>query len=74
MAIDTLEKRHAVASVGLPWLTNTLPGTSNDEQYRMSVGNVYGGNALSPVVSGGVTSTVIPRYYRQLMAQGGMSS
>jgi len=71
MALDTQEKRMAAFGVGRPWMRTKLPG-ANDEEWRISSGNAYGGNALSPAAAGGVTVTVIPRYYRQLMAQGGM--
>jgi len=49
LALDTKEKRQAVLSVGKIWNRNTFPVATPDEQWRMSVGNVYGGNALSPV-------------------------
>ena len=47
MALDTKEKRQAVFSVGKVWNRNTFPVATPDEQWRMSVGNVYGGNALN---------------------------
>ncbi len=50
MALDSLEKRRNVVGVGRPWMRGgTTPGT-NDEQKRAEIGNVYGGNALSPGV------------------------
>lgn len=52
MAIDSKEKRQAIASIGRPWLRNTFPVATPDEQWRMSVGNVYGGNALVAVSDG----------------------
>lgn len=51
MSIDTKEKRQAIFSIARPWQRNSFPVATPDEQWRMSVGNVYGGNALSFVVS-----------------------
>ena len=53
MAIDTQQKRMAVVGVGRPWMRSTFPGTIN-EAWRLSVGNVYSGNALTPVGGSGV--------------------
>jgi len=52
MAIDSKEKRQAIFSVGRIWNRNTFPVATPDEQWRLSVGNAYGGNALSPAVGG----------------------
>jgi len=52
MALDSKEKRQAVFSVGKIWNRNTFPVATPDEQWRLSVGNAYGGNALSPPVGG----------------------
>lgn len=53
MAIDTKEKRIAVIGVGRPWLRDVFPIATPDEEWRISVGNAYGGNALSP--AGGIS-------------------
>ena len=47
MALNTKEKRQSIPSIGRPWLRNTFPIATPDEQWRMSIGNVYGGNVLS---------------------------
>jgi len=52
MAIDTAEKRYAVMGVGRPYMRVVFPIATSDEQWRMSVGNAYGGNALSPGAGG----------------------
>ena len=51
MAIDTREKRQSVTGVGRPWL-RSHDTTTIDEQWRISAGNAYGGNALSPAAGG----------------------
>lgn len=53
MAIDTKEKRQAIFSVGRVWNRNTFPIAVPDEQWRLSIGNAYGGNTLSPTAGGG---------------------
>ncbi len=45
--IDSKEKRQAIFSMGRVWNRNTFPIAVPDLQWRMSVGNVYGGNSLS---------------------------
>lgn len=56
MALDTREKRENVPGVGRPWMrahhTETI-----DEQWRISVGLGYGGNALSP--AGGTVNRLL---------------
>ncbi len=64
MAIDTQEKRAGVMSIGRPFMRNTFPTGTLDEQERMSIGNVYGGNALSP---GGATFSGGYHYYYNLL-------
>ena len=66
MALDTREKRENVPGVGRPWMrahhTETI-----DEQWRISVGLGYGGNAFGAVVAaaGGFFKPVIrPRRRR----------
>lgn len=50
MAIDTKEKRATVLGVGRPWMRDKFPVATPDEEWRISSGNAYGGNALTPVV------------------------
>ncbi len=50
MALDTKEKRAAVIGVGRPWMRDKFPVVTPDEEWRISSGNAYGGNALSPLV------------------------
>ncbi len=52
MAIDTKEKRASVLGVGRPWIRDKFPVAAKDEEWRISSGNAYGGNALSPPVPG----------------------
>lgn len=52
MAIDTKEKRAAVLGVGRPWMRDKFPVATPDEEWRISSGNAYGGNALSPAGGG----------------------
>lgn len=66
MAIDSKEKRQAIFGIARPWQRNTFPVATPNEQWRMSVGNVYGGNALSPFV--GVIFA--PYYYLKLLTGG----
>lgn len=54
MAIDTKEKRANVLGVGRPYIRNKFPVATPDEQWRISSGNAYGGNALSPAAAGTV--------------------
>ena len=53
MAIDSKEKRVAVLGVARPWMRDVFPVATPDEEWRISVGNAYGGNALSPPAGGG---------------------
>jgi hypothetical protein len=48
MAIDTKEKRAAVLGVARPWVRDKFPVAAKDEEWRISSGNAYGGNALTP--------------------------
>ena len=65
MALDDKEKRAAVLGVGRPWMRSHFPVATPDQEWRMSVGNTYGGNALSPVVGGRIMSS--------LAAHGGLA-
>ncbi len=51
MAIDDKEKRVAVMGVGRPWMRAVEPIATPDEEWRISVGNAYGGNALAAVAA-----------------------
>ncbi len=46
MAIDTKEKRAAVLGVARPWMRDKFPVATPDQEWRVSSGNAYGGNAL----------------------------
>ena len=48
MAIDTARKRFNVPGVGRPFMRAHRANASRNEQWRISIGNAYGGNALSP--------------------------
>ena len=52
MAIDSKEKRAAVLGVARPWMRDKFPVATPDEEWRISSGNAYGGNALTPSVGG----------------------
>ncbi len=58
MALDSKEKRQAVFGIARPWMRNTFPIATPDEQWRMSVGNAYGGNALSPVAGAAIMNQI----------------
>ncbi len=47
MAIDSKEKRAAVLGVGRSWMRDKFPVATPDQEWRISSGNAYGGNALS---------------------------
>jgi len=51
MALDSQEKRYAVTGVARPYMRVLLPVATPDEEWRISVGNAYGGNALSFIAS-----------------------
>ena len=58
MAIDTKEKRAAVLGVARPWMRDKFPVATPDEEWRMSSGNAYGGNALS-AGAGRIMSSIV---------------
>ncbi|MCZ6898275.1 MAG: hypothetical protein O7D95_06185 [Betaproteobacteria bacterium] len=58
MAIDSREKRQSVPGVGRPYMRSHQTATI-DEQWRLGVGNVYNGNALSPPAAGIVSSLML---------------
>ena len=49
MAIDSKEKRASVLGVGRPWMRDKFPVATPDEEWRISSGNAYGGNALGVI-------------------------
>ena len=59
MALDSKEKRVAVLGVARPWMRDVFPVATPDEEWRISVGNAYGGNALSPVTGGRLMGPLI---------------
>ena len=65
MAIDSKEKRAAVIGVGRPWMRDKFPVATPDDDWRISSGNAYGGNALS-VGAGRIMSS--------LAAAGGLAA
>ena len=67
MAIDSKEKRAAVLGVGRPWMRDKFPVATPDEEWRISSGNAYGGNALSPAGGGLSIPVAMNNYYRQRM-------
>jgi hypothetical protein len=56
MAIDTQEKRMAVTGVSRPYLRAQFPVATPDEEWRMDIGNSYGGNALDDADTGRTTT------------------
>lgn len=70
MAIDDKEKRAAVLGVARPWMRDKFPVATPDEEWRISSGNAYGGNALSPAVGGRVSSLIGPG---GLISEGGLA-
>jgi len=47
VSIDSKEKRASIFGVGRPWMRDMFPVATPDEEWRVSCGNAYGGNALS---------------------------
>ncbi len=58
MAIDTQEKRMAAATAGRIWMRAVFPIATPDEEWRISAGAAYGGNALSPPAGGGQVGSI----------------
>ena len=52
MALDDKEKRAAVLGVGRPWMRDKFPVATPDQEWRISSGNAYSGNALTPAGGG----------------------
>lgn len=59
MSIDSKEKRAAVIGVGRPWMRDKFPVATPDEEWRISSGLAYGGNALS------ASTVTIDRWFSQ---------
>ena len=71
MALDTKTKRWSAVGVGRPWMRSTFPTDIPTEGWRLSVGNAYAGNALTPAVAGPLLMIQhIQNFNRQLI--GGM--
>ncbi len=51
MAIDTKEKRASVIGVGRPYLRDKFPIAAPDQEWRVSSGLAYGGNALASIIT-----------------------
>ncbi len=58
MALDSQEKRMAASGVMRPWMRGKFPIATPDEEWRISSGLGYGGNALSPVTGGRIMSSI----------------
>ncbi|GMQ92502.1 MAG: hypothetical protein BMS9Abin11_1834 [Gammaproteobacteria bacterium] len=58
MAIDSKKKRVAVLGVARPFMRDKFPVATPDEEWRISSGNAYGGNALSPVTGGRIMGSL----------------
>lgn len=71
MAIDSKEKRAGVIGVGRPYMRDKFPVATPDEQWRMSSGLTYGGNALSPPT--GVNIPTLVRAVANVVISGGSS-
>ena len=52
MALDSQEKRMAASGVMRPWMRGKFPIATPDEEWRISSGLGYGGNALTPGTGG----------------------
>lgn len=48
--IDSVQKRQNIPGVGRPWLRANFPVATPDEEWRLWIGNVYGGNPLTAIV------------------------
>lgn len=46
MAVDDQEKRMSASGAGRPYKRGKLPG-ANDQEWRISSGNAYGGNPIT---------------------------
>ena len=47
MAIDSAEKRQNLMGVGRPWMRAVFPIATPDAEWRVSVGNAFGGNGIA---------------------------
>jgi len=64
MALDDPEKRKAVMGVGRPWMRVVEPVATPDEEWRISVGNAYGGNPLAAVATALKRQWAVPYWFR----------
>ena len=48
----------AAVGVGRPWMRTKFPIAIPDEEWRISSGNAYGGNALTPVTGGRIMGAI----------------
>jgi len=48
MALDTQEKRMSASGAGRPFMRGHFPIATPDEEWRITSGIAYGGNALTP--------------------------
>lgn len=55
MSLDSKEKRASIFGVGRPWMRDMFPVAAPDEEWRISCGNAYGGNALSVALAHEIT-------------------
>ena len=69
MAIDDREKALCVVGVGRPFMRTKLPIATPDEEWRISSGNAYGGNALSAAAA-----STVPALLEGAMFVGGLQS
>ena len=59
MAIDDKEKRVAVLGVARPWMRDTFPIATPDEEWRASSGNAYGGNSFIVIAVSNVAINIV---------------
>ena len=57
MAIDTRAKRASALGVGRPWMRGKNPDATKGQEWRITTGNAYGGNALSSAIGDIFTAT-----------------
>ncbi len=60
MALDDKEKRAGVLGVGRPWMRDKFPVATPDQEWRVSSGNAYGGNAIAAPVAVAVVLGSLP--------------
>ena len=72
MPLDSQEKRMAAAGVARPYMRATFPVATPDEEWRISVGLAYGGNALTLTATTGQLLQ-IPHHFRGGFNPGGFA-